>query len=856
MVIGQTERAIRNYEKSQELNPDNTNAVDKLRELRGDLDAWAIFGRYSCGGMGWVYSCSVCYADNRHLEHSMPLALHQVPRFSGKQAARIASDLFGIEASARELPSDRDQNFCLTVESSEQFVLKIANSSERREVIEAQNKAMEYIAGNDPSLRCPRVRHTKTDEQIATISGRQGDEHFVRLLTRLPGTLLAESRAHDPDLLRSLGRFLGQLDRALDGFSHPGARRDLEWDLRHASSVVRGYLELIPLGKRRTLVERFLVQFESEVAPALPELRRSVIHNDANDYNVLVDGCRSDRGSAIGIIDFGDMVETHTVFEPVVAAAYVILDSPALLASATHLVSGYHESHPLTELESELVYDLIVMRLCTSVAIASHQVRENPVNEYLVISQRAAWATLEQLTRVDQNEARAELRRAVGGRSGSFVRPPRTTEELLQARVRQLGGSVRVAYDQPLKIVRGWMQYLYDESGRAYLDAVNNVCHVGHCHPKVVRAAQRQIAMLNTNTRYLHDNLASYAERLCATLPEPLNVCYFVCSGSEANELALRLARTHTDRSDVVVVEGAYHGNTSSLVDISPYKHSGPGGSGPPPHVHQVSMPDRYRGLYKDDESAGEAFASHVKDAIERARKRNRAIAAFFCESLLSCGGQIVLPKNYLKTAYAHVRETGGLCIADEVQVGFGRVGTHFWGFETQGVIPDIVTLGKPIGNGHPLAAVITSPEIAESFDNGMEYFNTFGGNPVSCAVGLAVLDVIEEERLQDNARIVGARLEHGLERLMRRHDVIGDVRGLGLFLGVELVHDRTTLEPAADVASDVVERMKACGILVGADGSLRNVLKIKPPMVFSEADADFLVERLDKVLRESASSA
>ena len=425
-------------------------------------------------------------------------------------------------------------------------------------------------------------------------------------------------------------------------------------------------------------------------------------------------------------------------------------------------------------------------------------------------------------------------------------------EALRAARRQHIGPSLSVAYEQPLNIVRGIMQYLYDEDERQYLDAVNNVCHVGHCHPAVVQAAQQQMEVLNTNTRYLHDSLVEYAKRLCETLPDELSVCYFVCSGSEANELALRLAKTHTGGTDVIVIDGAYHGNTSALIDISPYKYKGPGGAGAPDHVHEVVMPNVYRGPHRDPGTAGEQYAEHVKEAVTDVSRKGEKLAAFFCESLLGCGGQIVLPDRYLQHAFHHVREAGGVCVSDEVQVGFGRVGTHFWGFETQGVVPDIVTLGKPIGNGHPLGAVVTTPEIAASFDNGMEYFNTFGGNPVSCAVGLAVLDVIEHEGLQEHALAVGDRLKVGLERLKEHHDAIGDVRGMGLFLGVELVTDRETQEPATMLARHVIEDLKCRGILLSTDGAFDNVLKIKPPLVFSQLNADLLVKTLDEVLEAS----
>jgi 4-aminobutyrate aminotransferase-like enzyme/Ser/Thr protein kinase RdoA (MazF antagonist)/murein DD-endopeptidase MepM/ murein hydrolase activator NlpD len=431
-----------------------------------------------------------------------------------------------------------------------------------------------------------------------------------------------------------------------------------------------------------------------------------------------------------------------------------------------------------------------------------------------------------------------------------------SAEAILDVRARHIGRNLSVSYRRPLVIVRGYLRHLYDETGRKYLDAVNNVPHVGHSHPRVVRAGQRQMAVLNTNTRYLYADLVRYAERLCATLPEPLSVCYFVCSGSEANELALRLARAHTGRRGVAVVDVAYHGNTTTLVDISPYKHDGPGGNGPAPIIEKVPLPDTYRGLYRaDDPEAGAKYAAHVTEAAERARARGdgEAIGAFICESLPGCGGQIVPPQGYLAAAYVHARAAGAVCIADEVQTGFGRVGTHFWAFETQGteVVPDIVTMGKPIGNGHPLGAVITTPQIAASFDNGMEYFNTFGGNPVSCAIGMAVLDVLEDEGLQANALRTGERLLAGLRDLQETYRVIGDVRGLGLYVGVELVRDRERREPAPAQASYVANRMRELGVLLSTDGPDHNVLKIKPPLVFNADDADFLVATLARVLAE-----
>ncbi|HJU93831.1 MAG TPA: aminotransferase class III-fold pyridoxal phosphate-dependent enzyme [Pyrinomonadaceae bacterium] len=404
-------------------------------------------------------------------------------------------------------------------------------------------------------------------------------------------------------------------------------------------------------------------------------------------------------------------------------------------------------------------------------------------------------------------------------------------ESILEARKRLLGRNLSIAYEKPLNIVRGEMQYVYDDEGRCYLDAYNNVAHVGHCHPKVVAAGQQQMALLNTNTRYLSDLIIHYADRLTATLPDALSVCYFVNSGSEANELALRLARAHTKARDLIVLEHAYHGNTTTLIDISPYKHNGPGGDGPPSWVHKVPLP-----ASKNDAQAVVEIARRVK------------LCGFIAESMPSVAGQIVLPDGYLQIVYEAVRAAGGVRIADEVQTGYGRIGTHFWGFEKYGVVPDIVVLGKPIGNGHPIGAVITTPAIGQSFDNGMEFFSTFGGNNVSCAIGLTVLEVVQEEKLQSHALEVGERLLKGLRDLQQRYEIIADVRGSGLFLGVELMKGGM---PATLEAKRIVNRMREEGILLGTDGPSHNVLKIRPPMPFSNNDADQLIATLRAVLQQ-----
>lgn len=431
------------------------------------------------------------------------------------------------------------------------------------------------------------------------------------------------------------------------------------------------------------------------------------------------------------------------------------------------------------------------------------------------------------------------------------TRPVGTSAKLLAQREEVIGPSLSVSYSDPLVILRGAGQYLYDENGNEYLDCVNNVCHVGHCHPKVVAAGQTQMATLNTNTRYLHPFILEYAERLLATFPDHLSVCYFVNSGSEANELALRLARTFTGNKQIIALEHGYHGNTQGLIDISHYKFSGPGGEGPGRYTTITSIPDVYKGKYRGKASeAAQAYSSDFEETCRGLAQNATPPAAFIAESISGCGGQVFYPSGYLKRTAELVRAHGGVFIADEVQVGFGRIGTHMWAFEPQGVVPDIVTLGKPMGNGHPIGAVITTQEIADAFHTGMEYFNTFGGNPVSCAIGLSVLNVIQDEHLMKNALEVGQYFLEKLNGLQHAHPEIGDVRGAGLFIGVELITDGNPDKPATDLASAVIEFLRNNRVLVSTDGPAANVLKIKPPLVINKSDVDKVIELIDSALQ------
>ncbi|MGV8946778.1 MAG: aminotransferase class III-fold pyridoxal phosphate-dependent enzyme [Lutibacter sp.] len=423
-----------------------------------------------------------------------------------------------------------------------------------------------------------------------------------------------------------------------------------------------------------------------------------------------------------------------------------------------------------------------------------------------------------------------------------------SNDKLIAYRKQHLGKSLSLQYKTPIKMVRGAGQYLMDQYGKKYLDTVNNVAHVGHENYSVVKAGQEQMALINTNSRYLHENINLLAQELLATLPSELNVLHFVNSGSEANELAIRMVKAVTGERDMIASEVGYHGNSNMCIDISSYKFDGKGGKGAPEHTHIFPLPDAFRGKYRG-ENTGEKYAEEVKKQIKKIQDKGRNVGGFIIEPIISCGGQIELPEGFLSKSYQYIREAGGICISDEVQTGCGRMGKTFWGFQLHHVVPDIVTIGKPLGNGHPLAAVACTQEVAEKFANGMEYFNTFGGNPVSCAIGTAVLRTVKREKLQENALIVGAFLKSELQKLAKEFPIIGEVRGQGLFLGIELVDgEMNPLEAQTDYLAN---RMKDHGILMSTDGPDHNVLKIKPPIIFSKENAEELIYYLKKIIAE-----
>ncbi|MBN9030317.1 MAG: aminotransferase class III-fold pyridoxal phosphate-dependent enzyme [Rhizobiales bacterium] len=1006
--------------------------------------------------------------------------LKTTPDFSLDAAAALLAEHYGLSGTLSPLASERDQNF--KVETAEgTFILKIVNAAEPQVESDFQTAMLAHLGTHAGDLPVPHIRPTLSGDSLARVTGSQGLDHRIRLVSWIEGRPLAETARSDA-ALNSLGHMLGRFDAALKGFIHPGALRDLDWDIRKAGRSA-GRLHHIAVAGDRALLERFLQRFET-LGPRLATLRAAVIHNDANDWNVLVDAQDADR--ICGLIDLGDALHAPVIAEVAIAAAYAGLDHADPIGAAAEIARGFHAEYPLLEEEINLLYDLIAIRLVTSVTMSASRRSHTDDNPYLAISERPAWELLRKLDRMNPRFATAILRQACGfeaapgaravidwidrnrkslkpllerpaatypaalvpygdpthpmtvlsaaerpdeaqaiweayarengvelgigpfaeertvyagemfssrfidgarrtrhlgfdlfmaagtkvfsplaatvvsveiekdplgygclialrhepegcppfislwghlaheamqrlkagdrleagalvGHMGAstenggwaphlhlqlstdthlsateilgvgepryldvwaelfpdartfagiarefFERQGRSHEDIVKLRRELLLPNLSISYEKPIKFVRGEGVWLIDDSGRAYLDCFNNVCHIGHAHPVVVEAMAKQAATLNTNTRYLHDNIVAYAERLTATLPKELTVAGFVNSGSEANGLALRMMRAHTGRENAITLDWSYHGTSQELIDISPYKFRRKGGKGQKPHIHVAAVPDSYHAPSDwPIEEHGKRFAESVAEQIAVMKARGEGPGFFIAESIPSVAGQVFLPEGYLREVYRLVREAGGVCIADEVQVGFGRVGSHWWAFETQGVVPDIVTMGKPIGDGHPLAAVVTTREITDSFDNGMEYFNTFGGNPVSCAVGLAVLDVIESQDLRSNALATGNYLMDAFRDMQKRYETIGDVRGLGLFLGIELVTDRKTRLPATEFARAVSNGARRRGVLMGTEGPHDNVLKMRPPMIFSKRDADHLIAVLEETFAD-----
>jgi len=742
-------------------------------------------------------------------------------------------EAFQIEVkSVDELVGYANLNYKITDQNGSIYILKEYDiDDEIKELIKTESEVLDLL-----------VKSGRADFP-ATIKTQSNDYYFTkenkvyRLLSWIDGDFLADIH-HSNELLYSFGDFLANLNLELLKVSKTTIKaRHIDWDLQYLMDLKERISYIFDLETKK-YIHNFLNQYHENVIPIIPKLRKSTIHNDANDMNVL-----ASSGKVSGIIDFGDMVYAPLINELAAAITYMLYDKRDPIQTACQMIQAYHKILPLQEIEVDQLYYLIAGRLCMSLLNSAYSQRNEPGNEYISISEKGAKELIKKWISINPILAQNEFRKAAGFESGQVA----TIDEALGKRFKHISTSQSVSYKIPIRMAGASFQYMYDAYGNTFLDAYNNIPHVGHQHPKVVEAGQKQMALLNTNTRYVYDLLAEYSERLLEKFPKPLNKVFFVNSGSAASDLAIRMAQTYAGSNHLMVMEHGYHGHTRLGIDISHYKFGRKGGKGQADYILKAPIPDTFRGEFKQND--GTAGKQYAKQAIDLLSEQTGKIAAFIAEPVVGCAGQVPLAKDYLKNLYPEIRKRGGVCITDEVQTGFGRMGSHFWGFELQEVVPDIVVLGKPMGNGHPMGAIITTDEIAESFDNGMEFFSSFGGNPVSCAIGLAVLDVIQEEGLQQNALETGMYFKQLLQELKSRHKSIGDVRGEGLFLGFELISNSDTLEHNSVLANFIKNEMRENFILISTDGPMDNIIKTKPPLCFDKKNALMVVESIDKII-------
>jgi 4-aminobutyrate aminotransferase-like enzyme/Ser/Thr protein kinase RdoA (MazF antagonist) len=732
------------------------------------------------------------------------------------------------------LSGERDCNFRLRDANQREYVLKILDREATPEAMDCQIRVLRHLAEADPTLPVPRVYATAQGAQLGTIQKDDGS-YTTCLMGYLPGQLLGQ-RAPAVALLHNLGDMLARLDRALQGFFHPALAQRLAWDVRRLPELVE-FARYIESAALRKLIEEVSAALEKRM-PALRALRSQAIHGDCHGQNLLVDA----EGVGIsGILDFGDMIHAPLVFEPAVAMSELLTDDLAPLDALPLLLRGYTQRQPLEAADVDVLYDLIAARHAVTVLVHAFRGRQDDRGAS-VLDRSAALAarSLDILMQAGRDSLTKTWHDAADSTAASGVWAATAAVDLSR-RQRLMGAGAELFYERPLHLVRGRGVWLYDRLGRSYLDVYNNVPHVGHAHPTVVQAIQKQTAILSTHTRYLHGGILEYAERLTATLPSHLDACIFVNSGSEANDVAWRIAKSATGHKGGLVMQNAYHGITDAVAALTP-------GTGEAREARVVTLTIPPVGARAQAVLAPAELAAAAQDAdhaIQTLATRGFAPAAFFIDSALTSSGIIDPPTDWAAAVAERVRAAGGLIVADEVQYGLGRSGSHFWGFARRGFEPDIVTLGKPVGNGYPMGVVIANRALIEAFQAKYGFFSTFGGNPVAAAAGLAVLEVLDREQLMSNARSTGEYLRQRLTELAARHSCLGAVRGAGLLLGLEVIGGRA--QTARQRAKRIINTLASeARVLIGYEGPEADVLKLRPPMPFCAEHANVLVDALD----------
>ncbi len=755
------------------------------------------------------------------------------PDFSLDSALQILTDIYGIAGSLKPLESERDLNYRVTTPDGEGFLLKISNHEEPPDNVDFEIAALKHVAETAPDLPVPRIRNTLDGRYVGKTIAKNGTQHQVRLLTFLPGTVMADV-ARTTALVFDQGRIAARMGLALRGFFHPAAgSRQLLWDVRQVESLIP-IIEKLADQNVRDLVSQIIDNFQANIKPGLAGLRGQIAHMDLTRSNMVVDERAPEVVS--GVLDFGDMHHGPLVQDVAVAIADVMQPDPEPFAKAQAFLRGYHHVLPLLAEEIEILFDLVLVYF-----VAYYLILMRRGDSYFAVDQQGVLAMIEELQQMGRDKVTDMFSQASGHPRPQAIATG-DVDALIVRRKKVMGVPLYVFYNPPLNIVKGQDVWLFDCYGKRYLDVYNNVPLVGHAHPYVAQAIARQTARLTTNTRYICDEIIAYAERLTDTMPTGLSNAFFVNSGSEANDLAWLMATAYTGNCGAIIVEDAYHGWTEAVAALSP---SGKPDAPLAAHVRTIAVPDQYRSPCEKQSDLHGHHAKLVDEAIASLALAGLKPALCIVDPAFCSNGIPELLPGFLPMLFEKVRQAGGLCVADEVQSGFGRMGQYMWGFDLHKATPDIVTFGKPMANGYPMGAVVTRPDILAAVSEGGAIFATFGGNNVAAAAANAVLDVFFDNDLLQNATSAGLYLKAGLKDLAEKYDIIGDVRGSGLLVGVELVADKCTKLPATNRTDNLLQIMSDNGVLLGSDGPRSNVLKLRPPLVFKKEHADILLKKL-----------